>query len=128
MNEYNILTLAFMGDSVYDLYVRHHVIKSLKAKPNALQREATIYVSAKSQSKTAQYLIDSNFLNEDELNIFKRGKNAKIHSKAKNASVMDYRMSTGFEAVLGSLYMSHQIERLEQIVIHSIEYVEQEVK
>ena len=128
MNEYNILTLAFMGDSVYDLYVRHHVIKSLKAKPNALQREATIYVSAKSQSKTAQYLIDSNFLNEDELDIFKRGKNAKIHSKAKNASVMDYRMATGFEAVLGSLYMSHQIERLEQIVIHSIEYVEQEVK
>ena len=128
MNEYNILTLAFMGDSVYDLYVRHHVIKSLKAKPNALQREATIYVSAKSQSKTAQYLIDSSFLNEDELDIFKRGKNAKIHSKAKNASVMDYRMATGFEAVLGSLYMSHQIERLEQIVIHSIEYVEQEVK
>lgn len=128
MNEYNILTLAFMGDSVYDLYVRHHVIRSLKAKPNTLQREATIYVSAKSQSKTAQYLIDSNFLNEDELDIFKRGKNAKIHSKAKNASVMDYRMSTGFEAVLGSLYMSHQIERLEQIVIHSIEYVEQEVK
>ena len=85
-------------------------------------------MSAKSQSKTAQYLIDSNFLNEDELDIFKRGKNAKIHSKAKNASVMDYRMATGFEAVLGSLYMSHQIERLEQIVIHSIEYVEQEVK
>ena len=99
----NGLTLAYMGDGIYELYIRQHVLRTGKTKPNILHREATRYVSAKAQANLIQQMLDNeSFLTEEELEYFKRGRNAKSHTKAKNADVITYRMSTGFEARIGS--------------------------
>ena len=116
----NGLTLAYMGDGIYELYIRQHVLRTGKTKPNILHREATRYVSAKAQANLIQQMLDNeSFLTEEELEYFKRGRNAKSHTKAKNADVITYRMSTGFEAMIGYLYLSGQNERLEEVIVYS---------
>ncbi len=112
----NSLALAYMGDAVYELYVRHHLLQSGKVRPNQLHKEATSYVSAKSQAKFLHKLIEMEELSEAEITIVKRGRNAKSGSVPKNTDVQTYRHSTAFEALIGYLYLAGNEKRIEELI------------
>lgn len=118
----NGIALAFEGDAVYSMYIRRHLIFKGLTKANQLHREANRYVSARAQASLISKMLETDFLTEKEVDIYKRGRNTNSHTKAKNADVVTYRMSTGFEAVLGYLHMTEQIERLEEVVAWCIEH------
>lgn len=124
VNLINGIALAFEGDAVYSMYVRRHLIFKGLTKPNQLHGEANKYVSAKAQASLISVLLEAQLLTEKEEEIYKRGRNANSHTKAKNADVVTYRMSTGFEAVLGYLHMTEQMERLDELVGWCIDFVE----
>lgn len=124
VNLINGIALAFEGDAVYSMYVRRHLIFKGLTKPNKLHGEANKYVSARAQASLISALLESQLLNEKEEEIYKRGRNTNSHTKAKNADVVTYRMSTGFEAVLGYLHMTEEIERLEELVGWCIDKIE----
>ncbi|HFI0702145.1 TPA: Mini-ribonuclease 3 [Streptococcus suis] len=124
VNLINGIALAFEGDAVYSMYVRRHLIFMGLTKPNKLHGEANKYVSAKAQASLISALLEAQLLTEKEEEIYKRGRNTNSHTKAKNADVVTYRMSTGFEAVLGYLHMTEQVERLDELVGWCIEFVE----
>ena len=121
----NALALAYMGDAVLEQRIREHLILSGRAKPNTLHKEATSYVSAKAQSMIVHRMMDEQFLTEDELATFRRGRNAKSGSVPKNTDVRTYRNSSGFEAILGSLYLIGALERANEIIDYAIQIVEQ---
>lgn len=124
INLINGVALAFEGDAVYSLYVRRHLIFQGLTKPNRLHHVATGYVSAKAQASLIAAMLEDDILSDKEVEIYKRGRNANSHTKAKNADVVTYRMSTGFEAVLGYLHLTDQIERLEVLIDWCIARVE----
>lgn len=105
--------------------IREHLILSGRAKPNTLHKEATKYVSAKSQSNIVHRMIEENYLTEEEQAVFRRGRNAKSGSVPKNTDVRTYRNSSGFEAVLGFLFLSNEHHRANEIIDYAIEIVEQ---
>ena len=117
----NVISLAYLGDSVYEVYVREHLIKKGIALVEDLQREAIKYVSAKSQSKIVRWLTDNNYLSNDELDIIKRGRNYKRGSHPKNTDIITYKNSTGFEALIGYLYLDNKIDRLYEIIKYILE-------
>lgn len=112
----NVITLAYLGDAVYEVYVRNYLIKKGIAKVEELQKEAINLVSAKSQSRILDYLIDNNILNEEEIDIVKRGRNYKRDSHPKNTDIVTYKMATGFESLIGYLYLENYIDRLNEII------------
>ncbi|NBI30330.1 Mini-ribonuclease 3 [Chengkuizengella marina] len=113
-NLLNPLVLAYLGDAIYDTYIRMYLISRSHHKPNHLHHEATKFVSAKAQ---AQYLkIWLPHLSEEEQDIVRRGRNAKSASIPKNADVLDYRHSTAFECLIGYLYYKQQHDRLSQLL------------
>lgn len=114
----NPLVLAYVGDAVYEMFIRQYVISMPSQRPNHLHRTATRYVSAKAQSKALQALLP--LLTEEETDIVKRGRNAKSGSTAKNADVLEYRHSTAFEALIGYLYYKQAYERLNYIMEASL--------
>lgn len=119
MNEYkatnlNPIVLAFVGDAVYSLYVREKLTFKSDSKTGALNREATAEVKATAQSDFAKEIMP--LFTEKELSIYKRARNAKKTTKAKHATVAEYSASTGFEAVLGYLYLTGNFERLNFIL------------
>ena len=116
VNLINVITLAYLGDAVYEVYIRDYLIKNGIAKVEELQKEAVKYVSAKSQYKILSYLIDNNLLTEIELDIVKRGRNYKRTSHPKNTDIITYKMSSGFEAMIGYLYLNNDKERLDIIM------------
>lgn len=117
----NVISLAYLGDSVYEVYVREHLIKKGIALVEDLQREAIKFVSAKSQSKIVKWLTDNNYLSNDELDIIKRGRNYKRGSHPKNTDIITYKNSTGFEALIGYLYLDNKIDRLDEIIKYILE-------
>ncbi|KYG89923.1 Mini-ribonuclease 3 [Metasolibacillus sp. FSL H7-0170] len=125
VKQLNALALAYMGDAVLEQRVREHLLRMGRVKPNTLHREATKYVSAKAQSMVIYRLLEENYLTEEELAVFKRGRNAKSGSIPKNTDVQTYRNSSGFEAVLGSLYLLGQLDRVDEIINYAITIVEQ---
>lgn len=116
VNLINIMTLAYLGDAIYEVYVREYLIKNDIAKVEELQKEAVKYVSAKSQAKILDNLIENNILNESEIDIVKRGRNYKRASHPRNTDIITYKMSSGFEALIGYLYMNNQKDRLDKII------------
>ncbi|MCU5746695.1 Mini-ribonuclease 3 [Staphylococcus sp. SQ8-PEA] len=112
----NPLTLAYMGDAVLDQHVRTYIVMKLQSKPNRLHQSAKRYVSAKSQAQTLEQLIDDSFFTEDELDIVRRGRNAKSYTKAKNTDIQTYRKSSGLEAVIGFLYLENDERRLTELL------------
>ena len=124
VNLINGIALAFEGDAIYSTYIRRHLIFQGLTKPNQLHREATKYVSARAQANLISQMLEEKILTEKEEEIYKRGRNANSHTKAKNADIVTYRMSTGFEAVLGYLHMTDQIMRLEELIDWCIVRVE----
>ena len=121
VNLINGIALAFEGDAVYSMYIRRHLILKGMTK---LHQEATKYVSAKAQARLISLMLEEQVLTEKEEEIYKRGRNTNSHTKAKNADVVTYRMSTGFEAVMGYLHMTENVERLETLISWCIQKVE----
>ncbi|VML84805.1 leucine-rich protein [Streptococcus pneumoniae] len=99
VNLINGIALAFEGDAVYSMYIRRHLILKGMTKPNKLHQEATKYVSAKAQARLIALMLEEQVLTEKEEEIYKRGRNTNSHTKAKNADVVTYRMSTGHQAL-----------------------------
>ncbi|MBP2622130.1 Mini-ribonuclease 3 [Streptococcus panodentis] len=126
VNLINGIALAFEGDAVYSMYIRRHLIFQGLTKPNQLHREATKYVSAKAQASLISRMLEEGLLTDREEELYKRGRNANSHTKAKNTDIVTYRMSTGFEAVMGYLHMTEQTERLEELIDWCIRCVEGE--
>ncbi|MCH5585912.1 ribonuclease III [Shimazuella sp. AN120528] len=108
------LTLAYIGDAVQELYVRHHLVASGEVKPQRLQQIAIRYVSAAAQAHAIQMIMDQ--LTEDEIAVYKRGRNAKTTSISRRADVGKYRQGTGLETLLGYLYLMGQADRLQEIM------------
>ena len=121
MTQLNGTTLAYIGDAIYEVLVREALIKKGYQKVDNLHKEAIKYTSAIGQRKALD--IVHPLFTEEEVSIFKRGRNANSDRKAKNASIADYRQATGFEAVFGFLYLEKRYERiyelLEQIIKES---------
>lgn len=115
LNTINVITLAYLGDSVYELYVRENLINNGLCKVDDMQKEAVKYVSAKAQSKIVTDMIDSNFLSEEEIDVIKRGRNYKRNIHPKNTDIITYKISTGFEALIGYLYLKDK-ERLMEVL------------
>ena len=101
----NSLTLAYLGDAVYELYVRQYLISKGVVKVKLLQKESIEYVSAESQAKILSQLWETNFLTAEEKEIIKRGRNTHSHTK-KNTDLMTYKWATGFESLIGYLYLN----------------------
>ena len=114
----NAQVLAFVGDGVYTMYVRNLIVLNNSGKSGELHKLTSKYVKAKAQSETMERLMS--LLTQDELDVFKRGRNYKTQSTAKNSSVQEYHRATGFEAVLGFLYLSGQSDRLNEILQLSV--------
>lgn len=112
----NVLALAYLGDSIFEVYVREYLlVEKGIMKPDLLQREAKFFVSAKAQSAFMQEALKQRWLTEEEVNIYKRGRNAKSRHVPKNTPIMTYNQSTGFETLIGHLYLLGKQERIAEI-------------
>lgn len=107
--------LAFIGDAVLSLQVREYLVSTGITKTKILQETSIKYVSANAQAAFMTVLLDKNLLTEEEMIMFKRGRNAKSASSAKNADIIVYRIATGFESLWGYLHLSKQYERLNEL-------------
>ena len=114
INELSPLTWAYVGDAVYELYIRKHLVENSKLKPAKLHKESIKYVKASAQANILQVI--ENDLTEREKEIVKRARNTKNHHLPKNAEVSDYMYSTAFEGLIGYLYLTKQEERLNEIL------------
>ena len=113
------LVWAYVGDSVFELYVRTHLVNTSNAKPHKLHLETIQFVKAEAQANILNNIW--NMLTEEEQEIFKRGRNTQNHHLPKNGNIADYSRATGFEAVIGYLYLTMQDERLEEILNRCID-------
>lgn len=111
---YSPLVLAYIGDGIYDLVIRTVVVNRGNTQANKLHKKTSSLVKAASQAAMIDELLE--LLTEEEKAVFKRGRNAKSATMAKNATMADYRKATGFEALMGYLYLSNQMERLVYLV------------
>lgn len=108
------LTLAFLGDAVYELVIRTMVVTKANASPNQLNRQSSALAKAGTQARLAHLLEET--LTEEERAVMKRGRNAHSATKAKNATVIDYRTATGLEALMGYLYLQGRMERILELL------------
>lgn len=115
-NEINVLVLAYLGDTIYEDYIRKHLINLGINNVNKLQKESTNYVSAKNQAKYLNMMIDDNFLTDEEIRIVKRARNYKSNSHPKNCDIITYKHATGLEALIGFLEMESKRERIDEIM------------
>ncbi|MBO4816321.1 MAG: Mini-ribonuclease 3 [Clostridia bacterium] len=114
VNLMNPLTWAYIGDGVYELYIRNHLVQTTNLKPHNLHINAIKYVKAKAQREILEKL--KNILTEDELEIVRRTRNAENHHIPKNADPDDYMYATAFEGLIGYLYLCNENERLEELL------------
>ncbi|CAG7595018.1 Mini-ribonuclease 3 [Peptoniphilus tyrrelliae] len=112
VRELSPLALAYIGDACFEILVRSEILDARK-NPNKLHRESIRFVRAKSQRELIEKVEDK--LTEEEMKIFKRGRNAKSHTVPKNADPIDYRMATGLEALFGYLYLLKRYDRIREI-------------
>lgn len=122
----NGLALAYIGDAVYELAIREHLLDVGQTRPNQLHQYATQYVSAKAQAKIMDYFSEKELLSEEEESYYKRGRNSKINTKAKNTDIQTYLQSTGFEALIGYLYLTKQQDRLNEIINYCIQFINEQ--
>ncbi len=113
-SEYSSLTLAFLGDAVYEIVIRTVVVARRHGGPGELNRESSELAKAGTQAKIMYAIMDE--LTPEELSVYKRGRNAHSSTKAKNASVVDYRVATGFESLMGYLYLKDEEDRILELV------------
>lgn len=120
---YSPLTLAYIGDAIYELVIRTILVEKGNAQVNKLHQRASKLVKASAQSEIIEKL--KPYLTEEEMGIFKRGRNAKSYTMAKNATMSDYRRATGFEALMGYLYLTQRWERMLELVKMGLQKEEQ---
>ncbi|MCM1040474.1 MAG: ribonuclease III [Roseburia sp.] len=111
---YSPLTLAYIGDAVYDLVIRTVVVERANRSANKLHKMTTRYVNARTQARMIEVLEE--YLSEEEAAVYHRGRNAKSYTSAKNASIAEYRRATGLEALFGYLYLQDKTDRLLSLV------------
>lgn len=114
LKTYSPLTLAYIGDAAYELIIRSLVVEQGNAPVNKLHKRSSRLVKAQAQAEAAVKLLD--VFTEEELAVYKRGRNARSHTMAKNAEMTDYRMATGFEAVMGYLHLKQDYERMVTLI------------
>ncbi len=122
--EYSSLALAYLGDAVYELYVRNHLLAKGNYSVNELHKAAIHYVQAKAQSNAITALESE--LTEEELRVYKRGRNAKPATLPKHANVGDYHRATGFEALIGYLHLEGNSQRLHQLLEKAVAILEKQ--
>lgn len=125
-SELSPLGLAFIGDAIWEVYARQHCLNRGVRKPNDLHKLCTNYVSARAQAAVLKALIDH--LTEEEQAIVRRGRNSKSAHIRKNVDVQVYRYSTGFEALIGFLHGSGQMERLEEVASMALLHIDKQMK
>ena len=111
---YSPLTLAYIGDGIYELVIRTILVERGNCQPQKLHKRASALVKAQAQSGMMEALTP--LLTEEELSVYRRGRNAKSYTMAKNATMGDYRRATGFEALMGYLYLTEQGERMLELI------------
>ncbi|RKD33813.1 Mini-ribonuclease 3 [Thermohalobacter berrensis] len=116
------LQLAYIGDAVYELFIRNFLLKEMNISVNELHKQAVRYVKAESQAEIIHSLKDK--LSDEEWAIVKRGRNAKTGSVPKNANLSDYRYATGFEALIGFLYLVGKRERILELLNTAIKIID----
>ena len=116
IKEINSLVLAYLGDTIYEDYVREFLIKKGIANVNDLQSESIKYSSAKAQCEIVKKLINDNFFTDEELEIIKRARNHKTASHPKNCDIVTYKYATGFEALIGYLKLENNTKRLDEMM------------
>ena len=114
MTNYNLYQLSFLGDAVYELLVREHLMNKGVLKLNDLQKETLLFVTAKRQAYFVKYLTDNNHLTVKEIDIIRRGRNLKTHKSPKNCDIVTYKYATAFEILIGYLYLDDK-KRLDEI-------------
>jgi len=119
---YSPLSLAYAGDAVYDLVIRSILVGNGNISNNNLHKAATGYVSARAQAVIVEKMLPE--LSEEEASVYRRGKNSKPSSRAKNATLNEYQKATGFEALLGYLYLTGQQDRLLEIIDKGIKIID----
>ena len=115
-NQINSLVFAYLGDSVYELLIRNHFVNKGINKVNNLQKVVTNYVSAVSQSKHINYLLENNYLTDEEIDIVKKGRNSKVYSHPKNTDILTYKWATSLECLFGYLYLKQKLDRIEELI------------
>lgn len=123
IKQINTTALAYMGDAVYEVYVRKYVMETGHVHVDKLHAMAVPFVKAEGQAKAIKSMMDD-FLTEEEQALAKRARNHKIATKAKNATPMDYKWATAFEALVGYLYLKGDENRLDEVVAKAMEYIE----
>ena len=119
---YSPLTLAYIGDAIFELVIRTVLVERKNTQPEKLHKAATNIVKAETQARMIEALQES--LTPEELSAYKRGRNAKAVTRAKNATMSDYRKATGFEALMGYLYLKGEMERMIELIHLGIEKAE----
>lgn len=114
--EINVLVLAYLGDTIYENYVRKYLIGKGIGNVNDLQKESINYVSAKSQAKFLQDMLDNNFLSDEEITVVKRARNYKTTSHPKNCDIVTYKYATGLESLIGYLDLEGKKDRIDEII------------
>ena len=121
---YNGESLAYVGDAIYELKIREHILKKGYQDVNILHKFAVKFTSGESQALIVDYLIKNEVLTDEEISYFKRGRNSSHSKNRRSISVISYKKATGFEAMIGYLYLSNQTERLNfllELVINIVE-------
>lgn len=118
---YSPLALAYIGDGVYEIMIRAKVLSRGNMQVNKMHKKSTSLVKAQTQAQMIRLLEPE--LTDEELAVFKRGRNAKSVTAAKNATILDYRTATGLEALVGYLYLSERFERLAELISHGLEKI-----
>ena len=116
LKTYSPLSLAFLGDAVFSLYMREHVMMAGNMSVRKLHGRTVKLVSANAQEKAILRMIEEEMLSDDETDVYKWGENAKVGTHAKNASLITYHRATGFECLIGWLYLKGEKERLEELL------------
>ncbi len=114
--EVNALVLAYLGDTIYENYVRHYLINKGIGNVNDLQTESINYVSAKNQAKFLEDMINNNFFSDEELSVIKRARNYKSNSHPKNTDIITYKHATALEAIIGYLDLKNNKSRIDEIM------------
>lgn len=120
------LALAYIGDAVYELHVRDHLLQTGQVKPNHLHQQAVTFVSGKAQAKVIRHWLEADMLSVEEAGVVRRGRNAKANSVPKHTSVQTYRYSTAFEALIGYHYLQANKERLTLLLTKAVQFIEEQ--
>lgn len=115
-NQYNGMTLAYIGDAIYELYIRKYVLDLGKTKVKEIHKLVTNFVNANTQAKYMAWLLEKDILTSEEKSIYLRGRNAKVSSNRKNVDLANYHEATGFEALFGYLHLLGNNARIELIL------------